>query len=122
MSTINWVSGTIGLVSAGLILYLVRRDHLHTRYAIWWIPIALIIAILGLAPQLVDLIGNALGIHYPPVIPLIIGLAVMIVKILLMDIERSENEVKLARLVQRVAILQRGLEDALEKNKDQKVE
>lgn len=111
MSSTNWISATIGLLTAGLIFYLVRRDHLHTRYALWWVPVALIMAILGVFPQTVDLIGRTLGISYPPVIPLILGLVAMVVKILVMDIERSRNEVKLTRLVQRVAMLEKRLEE-----------
>lgn len=111
MSHINWISSVIGLLTAGLIFYLVRRDHLHTRYALWWVPVAFIVAVLGVFPQLVDWLGGILGISYPPVIPLLLGLVAMVVKVLVMDIERSRNEVKLTRLVQRVAILEKRLED-----------
>ncbi len=113
MSHVNWISATIGLLTAGLIFYLVRRDHLHTRYALWWVPVAMAMAILGVFPQITDWIGRTLGISYPPVIPLLLGLVAMVVKILVMDIERSRNEVKLTRLVQRVAILEKRLEDRL---------
>lgn len=102
----NWLSAVIGVVTAAVILYLVRRDHLHARYAMWWIPAAFIIALLGIFPQLVDWVGPKLGIHYPPVLPLILALVLVMVKILLMDIERSRNEVKLYRLIQRVAMLE----------------
>jgi len=111
MSHTNWISATIGLLTAGLIFYLVRRDHLHTRYALWWVPVALVMAVLGVFPQIVDWIGRMMGISYPPVIPLLLGLVAMVVKILVMDIERSRNEVKLTRLVQRVAMLEKRVED-----------
>jgi hypothetical protein len=94
------------VVTAAVILYLVRRDHLHARYAMWWIPTAFGVALLGIFPQIVDWIGPKLGIHYPPVLPLILALVLVMVKILLMDIERSRNEVKLYRLIQRVAMLE----------------
>ena len=111
MSHLNWISSFIGLLTAALIFYLVRRDQLHTRYALWWVPVAFIMAVLGVFPQLVDRLGSILGISYPPVIPLLLGLVAMVVKILVMDIERSRNEVKLTRLVQRVAMLEKRLED-----------
>ncbi|WP_294053757.1 DUF2304 domain-containing protein, partial [Thiolapillus sp.] len=41
----RWISAIIGLLTAGLIFYLVRRDHLHTRYALWWVPVALVMAV-----------------------------------------------------------------------------
>ncbi|WP_419582752.1 DUF2304 domain-containing protein [Thiolapillus sp.] len=113
MSHTNWISATIGLLTAGLIFYLVRRDHLHTRYALWWVPVALVMAVLGVFPQIVDWIGRMMGISYPPVIPLLLGLVAMVVKILVMDIERSRNEVKLTRLVQRVAMLEKRVEDSI---------
>ncbi len=102
----NLLSAAIGVIAAAVILYLVRRDHLHARYAMWWIPAAFAIALLGIFPQVVDWVGPMLGIHYPPVLPLILALVLVMVKILLMDIERSRNEVKLYRLVQRVAMLE----------------
>lgn len=111
MTTANWISGSIGIVIAVLILYLVRRDHLHTRYALWWIPAAAVMGLLGVFPSLVDWIGNQLGVHYPPVIPLILGVAILVVKMLLMDIERSRTEVKLNRLIQRLALLEGRLDE-----------
>ena len=102
----NLLSAVIGVIAAAVIIYLVRRDHLNARYAMWWIPAAFAIALLGIFPQVVDWVGPMLGIHYPPVLPLILALVLVMVKILLMDIERSRNEVKLYRLVQRVAMLE----------------
>lgn len=107
-----WFSAVIGVATAFVILYLVRRDHLHARYAMWWIPAAFAIALLGVFPQLVDWIGPRLGIHYPPVLPLILAMVLVTIKIFLMDIERSHNEVKLHRVIQRVAILEAELESA----------
>jgi len=106
MQTYQWTSAFLGLGIAGIILWLVRRDHLHTRYALWWIPIALAIGFLGVFPRTIDAVALALGIAYGPVLPLILGLGLLVIKILMMDMERSRNEVKLQRLIQRVAILE----------------
>lgn len=116
MSSVNWISAIVGLFAAGFILYLVRRDHLHTRYAMWWVPVAIVLALLGLFPQLNDMLGIALGISYPPIIPLLLGVVALVLKILFMDIERSRNEVKLARLVQRVGLLEQRLEEHLKRD------
>ena len=111
MTDINWLSGTIGLLVAGFILYLVRRDHLHSRYAIWWISAAVVMGLLGLFPSFVDWIGHRLGVHYPPVIPIVLGFSILVIKLLLMDIEHSRTEIKLNRLVQRLAMLEKELND-----------
>lgn len=97
------ISAVLGLVIAGSIIYLVRKDQLHSRYTLWWIPVALSIALTGLFPKAVDWAGAHLNIHYPPILPLIIAIGFLLVKILLMDIERSRNERKLHRLAQRMA-------------------
>ena len=104
------VSGILGVGIAVLILYLIRRDHLHSRYALWWLPAALVIAVFGVYPNLTDRIAPLLGIAYPPVLVLMLGMLVLVVKILVMDIERSRNERKLHRLVQRVAMLEARIE------------
>lgn len=111
----NWASASAGILVAALILFLVRRDHLHTRYALWWIVIALLIGLLGLFPKLNDILGASLGISYPPIIPLMLGLLALVIKVLFMDIERSRNEVKLNRLVQRLALLEQRMDNQLKK-------
>ena len=108
--TYNWTSAAIGLAIAAIIFHLVRRDYLHTRYAVWWIPAALAIGLIGLFPRLVDYIAKILGISYPPILVLVLGTCILLVKILVMDIERSRNEVKLHRLAQRLAILENRLD------------
>ncbi len=106
MSLYNLVSAAAAILIAGSIFLLVRRDQLHTRYAIWWIPLAVAVLVVGLFPGLNDRLAWMLGIAYPPVLPLIIGLGMLIIKILLMDVERSRNEQKLHRLTQRLGMLE----------------
>ena len=101
-------SGIIGIATAVTIVVLVRRDHLHVKYGMWWFAAAAGFAMLGLFPSIVDFIGVALGIAYPPVLALIVGL---VIKILVMDIERSRNQIKLQRLVQRIALLEAELRE-----------
>jgi hypothetical protein len=106
MIAYQWTSAAIGLGIAALIVFLIRRDQLHNRYAVWWLPVALIIGILGIAPTLVDLLGETLGVSYPPILPMIVAILVLIVKVLLMDIHASRRETDLQRLAQRLAILE----------------
>lgn len=105
----RWTTSVIGCVIAFAILWLVRQDRLHSKYAIWWLPISTVVAVLGIFPEWVDSVAVFLGISYPPALPIILGIGVILVKILLMDIERSKNEVKLHRLAQQVALLEAEL-------------
>ena len=110
MSNPQIVSSIIGLIIASVIFYLVRKDHLKPKQAFRWFAVAIAIAVIGLYPTIIDRIGLALGIAYPPIIPLIIGLCAALVKILLMDIERNKMNVTQDRIVQRLAMLETDLD------------
>lgn len=100
------VSGSIGLAVALGILVLMRRDKLHAGHGLGWLLVAVVFACLGFAPGIVDAIARWLGIEYPPILALTVGMAVLVLKLLLMDIERSRIEMRSQRLTQRIAMLE----------------
>lgn len=104
------ITGTIlSLSLAAAILFLVRRDHLHGPYAVWWFFVAAAIFALGAFPALVDWLGHLTGISYPPVLPIIVGLSLVLLRLLKFDIDRSRQERRLRRLTQKLAILENEL-------------
>jgi hypothetical protein len=107
---IHLVTGGIGLAVAGLILWLIRRDKLHVDHGLGWVIVAAGFAFLGFSPGVIDFIAHRLGIAYPPVLGLSVAIAILVVKTLLMDIERSRIDVRNRRLTQRVAMLEAELE------------
>ena len=111
---VSLVTGIIGIATAMTIVFLIRKDHLHVRYGLWWMATAAAFALLGLFPRIVDYVAIKLGIAYPPVLALTVGLTVLVLKILLMDIERSRNAIRMQRLVQRIALLEADLRDLQE--------
>ena len=108
---VSLVTGIIGIATAMTIMYMIRKDHLHVRYGLWWMGAAVLFALLGLFPTLVDYVAGKLGIAYPPVLALILGLVALVIKILVMDIERSRNAIRMQRLVQRIALLESDLRE-----------
>ncbi|HET8898164.1 MAG TPA: DUF2304 domain-containing protein [Rhodanobacteraceae bacterium] len=102
----HWVSAIIGVGLALTILLLVRRDRLHGPYALWWLLVAAAALVLGLFPQLVDWLARLTGVYYPPALPIIIGLALVLVRLLKLDIDRSHQERNLRRLTQQMALLE----------------
>lgn len=96
---------------AGLIIWLVRRDHLHGKYALWWLLVAAAFAILGFSPEIIDSIALRLGISYPPILVVILGFVFVVLKMITMDIERSKNQIKLHRLAQKMAMYEAELEE-----------
>ena len=106
-----WFSSAIGLAVSGLILWLIRRDRLHVDHGLMWIGVASGFALLGFAPGIVDWVAERLGIAYPPILGVVLALALLVLKILLMDIERSHLATRTQRLTQRLAMLEAELED-----------
>ena len=106
MITYQITSMAIGVSLAAVILFLVRRDHLHGPYSLWWIGAAATVALLGFFPRLFDILAIQLGISYPPILAIVLGFAMLLVKILTMDLERSRQERLIRRLAQRLAMLE----------------
>jgi len=104
--THQMTSMAIGLALAATILWLVRRDHLHGPYAFWWIGSAATVTLLGFFPHLFDLIAHYLGVSYPPMLAILLGFAMLLVKILTMDLERSRQERQIRRLAQQIAMME----------------
>lgn len=111
MEKYQLTSTVIGAFIALCILWLVRRDHLHGRFAIWWLSVASICALLGLFPQTIDWVAVRLGISYPPILAVVLGIGFIVLKMITMDIDRSRNETKIHRLAQRLAMLEGELLD-----------
>ncbi len=106
MITYQITSMAIGIGLAAIILLLVRRDHLHGPYAIWWIGSAATVALLGLFPWLFDRLAALLGVSYPPILAIVLGFSLLLIKMLTMDLERSRQERLIRRLTQRLAMLE----------------
>lgn len=110
------ITGIIGIITAITIVILIRKDHLHVHYGLWWMGVAAIFALLGLFPAIFDSFARYLGIAYPPILAFTIGAVVLVIKILLMDIERSRKAVEQQRLIQRLALLESDLRELQSKS------
>ena len=106
MVSYQLTSTLLGLIIAAIIFYLVRRDHLHGPYAVWWICVAITVVALGFFPRFFDIVAVWVGVSYPPILAIVLGLGMILIKMLTMDLERSRQERKLRRLTQRLAMLE----------------
>lgn len=110
MVTGQITSAVLGVLLAGAILTLVRRDHLHGPFALWWFAVAAATFILGVFPSVVVWLGQITGIGYAPVLPIIVGLSLVLIRLLKLDVDRSKQERRVRRLTQKLAILEQELE------------
>jgi hypothetical protein len=102
----HWTTAIIGLMIALVIFFLIRRDILHVKRSLWWIGVAVLIIIMGFFPLSIAQFGVLLGVNYPPILILTIGMGFILIKILSMDLERSRHERMLRRLTQKIAMIE----------------
>ncbi|NCC24702.1 MAG: DUF2304 domain-containing protein [Deltaproteobacteria bacterium] len=97
----------VGLGTAGTILLLIRRDRLAPGHSLWWMAVATCSVFLAFFPGIVDELGRLIGIRYPPILLVLLGLSAVLVKLLLMDLDRSRQERQIRILAQRLAVYER---------------
>jgi hypothetical protein len=98
----------IGLTAA--ILFLVRRDHMHGPYALWWFAVPAAPFVLRVFPHEGVWLGDLTGILYAPLLPIIVGRSQVLIRLLTLDVYRSRQERRLRRLTQKLAILEQEIE------------
>ena len=110
-TTVSITTFLIGTILAITIFFMVRRDHLHGPYAIWWLIIATIAIVLAIFPKIVDTIAHFAGINYPPTLILVLAVSFILLKVLTQDLHRTLQEKKIRRLTQKMAILDKAMKD-----------
>lgn len=108
----TWTTAVSGIFIVLIILTLIRKNAIYIRYTFWWVAVCGGILVFSIFPSLSDIIVQSLGIAYPPAFIFFIAILMLFVKILSMDIDRSKQEVRIRRLVQRLAILETDLKQA----------
>jgi len=106
-------SATLGLCLATIILWLIRRDHLHSRHGFWWLLVALGVMLLGIFPTIIDKLAIFFGVSYPPTLLFILGMGMILIKVINIDLHQSDLERKIRSLAQRMAILEGEKQDKI---------
>ena len=107
---IEYLTGSVGILVALVIITLIRKDQMRVSKAVLWLFAAIGFCLLGFAPATFDELAVYTGVAYPPTLAFTIALAVIALKLLLNDIELSELRVRHTRLIQRIAILQNDID------------
>jgi hypothetical protein len=110
MASMQLTTALLGIGLAGLILYLVRRDHLYLMHGLFWVMLAAVAAMLGAWPGLIDRLAVWTGFSYPPALLLLLASIVLVLKALHADMLNTRIERDVRRLNQRLAMLEADLE------------
>lgn len=95
----------LGLTLAVFIIFLLRRDQLYLREAMFWLATAAVAMLFALMPASVDWLGEMAGVAYPPALVLALVCVVLTVKSLLADVAQTQLRREVRRLNQRVALM-----------------
>lgn len=106
MSSLPITTALLGLGLALVIMWLLRRDHLHAAHGLFWLTVAALAALLGVWPGLLDRLAGLAGISYPPALLFLGAAVVLLVKALHADIMNTRVERDVRRLNQRLALLE----------------
>lgn len=106
----NIFTAFLGVCTASVIIFLIRKDKLSVNYSLWWGVLAAGLIIFGLAPKLSDYIGEMLGVHYPPILIVVISICLVFIKLLFMDVHRSTHEQQIRILTERLALYEKESE------------
>ena len=104
------MSGVLGVLFSLVVVWFIRKDHMHVQYSLWWLTVAAVAILLGLKPGLIDQAARGLGVDYPPTLLFLWAIVALFFKALLGDVERSRSQRRLLRLTQRVVMLEEQLE------------
>ncbi len=108
----------ISLMAITVIVWLIRRDHLHPRKAFWWLLVVLAVGALGVFPEIADWVATRLGISYSPTLIFVVAFIVLLVKLLKLDIARTREQQTVLILSQRLSVLETRFENRLENSTD----
>lgn len=112
MISYNLTTAAFGISVVLAILFLIRKNSIYVRYTFWWMAVCGGILAFSIFPRISDMIVKFLGISYPPAFIFFVAILMLFVKTLFMDIDRSKQEVRIRRLVQRMAMLEAQLEES----------
>jgi len=101
----------LAIVVSMLIFELLRRRRLLERYAIVWFVAGVSVLVLALWKGLLTTLSHAVGIYYPP--SALFAVAFLFVLVLLVNFSTTVSRLSHQNnaLAQRVALLQRKLEE-----------
>ncbi len=106
MASLQLTAALLGVGLSLVILAMVRRDHLRLGHGLFWLVVAIVAALLGLVPQLLDAAAVKLGIASAPNLLFILSLVVLFIKALHGDMVNTRTERQLRRLNQRLALFE----------------
>ncbi len=110
MSDIKIVSLVAGIAILVVMVELLRRRQLKEKYAVLWLAVSVAVAVLAVAPGLLDAVARSLSVADPVNLLLFVGLLVLLSVCVHLSWECSRLEDETRSLAEEVALLRNQVE------------
>lgn len=110
MSDVEVVSLVGGVLIVLVMVELLRRRQLKEKYAVLWLAVALAVAVLAVAPGLLDAVAGRLSVADPVNLLLFVGMLVLLSVCVHLSWECSRLEDETRALAEEVALLRNQVE------------
>jgi hypothetical protein len=108
---ISIIAAGAAIVLLAIIFELIRSRRLQERYALLWVLTGLVILVLALWRGGLGTLAGAVGIHYPPSALFVVASAFILIVLLHYSTVISELSEQNTTLAQRLALLEKRLEE-----------
>jgi hypothetical protein len=109
-SRAHLLTAIAGIATTLLILRLVGRQQLRSKYALLWLAIGLLVLPLALFPQLLVTISDWFGVAYAPTTFLLFAIGFLLLIVVQLSRELSRMESNLRSVAEDVALLRASVE------------
>lgn len=117
MTGVHIIALASAFITLSVIIELSRRRHLHEKYAVTWLTVAVAIAVFAVFPGLFNSIAHKVGVKNPPDLLAIIAVLFLLTVCVRLSWEIGRLEDHTRTLAEEVAILRKDLDDrTLERN------
>lgn len=101
----------ITLVSLVFVVRLVRLRRMQAKYAMLWLSVGALLAVVAAFPRLLDWLAERAGIFYPPAAFLLLAVGFLFVVVIHFSWELSRLEERTRTLAEEIALLKSHADD-----------
>lgn len=111
MAGVHLIALICAVVTIGLLVELLRRRQIRQKYAITWVVVGVVVAVVAISPGLFNGLAHSLGVINPPDLLIVVAALFLLLVTVHMSWELGRLEDRSRLLAEEVALLRTDLED-----------
>jgi hypothetical protein len=115
MTGVHAIALVSALATLIVIIELSRQRHLRPKYAVLWLSVGVVVAVVAISPGLFNRIAHHLGVISPPAMLTVLAALFLLMVCVYLSWEVGRLEDKARILAEELALLRKDLEDSIAK-------